>query len=68
MTRAYGRRAGGAPTLLGDICCAMAQYLSPESPARLDLGSARKWNDANVLALGYRLTADELARRWLTPF
>jgi ribose 5-phosphate isomerase B len=29
---------------------------------------ARKWNDANVLALGYRLTTDELAREMVDAF
>ncbi len=29
---------------------------------------ARKWNDANVLALGYRLTSDEVAREMIDAF
>jgi len=29
---------------------------------------ARRWNDANVLAFGYRLTSDELAREMVDAF
>jgi ribose 5-phosphate isomerase B len=29
---------------------------------------ARKWNDANVLAIGLRLTSDEIAREMLNAF
>jgi ribose 5-phosphate isomerase B len=29
---------------------------------------ARKWNDANVLAFGYRLTSDEVAREMVDAF
>ena len=78
-----GRRVGEAVASgaaeRGVICChtgsgvSMAANKVPGVRAALCTDAetaegARKWNDANVLALGYRLTSDELAREMVDAF
>jgi ribose 5-phosphate isomerase B len=49
------------------------RVLFPESPGSSVLtaataSGARRWNDANVLAFGLRLTSDEVAREMIDAF
>jgi ribose 5-phosphate isomerase B len=77
--RAVGEAVSDGRADRGVVCCwtgtgvAMAANKVPGVRAALctDAGTARgarQWNDANVLALGLRLTTEELAREMLDAF
>lgn len=77
--RAVGRRVVGGGADLGVVCCwtgtgvAMAASKVPGVRAALcgdaaTAEGARRWNDANVLALGLRVTSWPVAEEILTAF
>jgi ribose 5-phosphate isomerase B len=77
--RAVGRSVAGGEAERGVVCCwtgtgvSMAANKVDGIRAALCTDAetargARKWNDANVLALGLRLTSRELAREMIDAF
>ncbi len=77
--RAVGRAVSGGDAERGVVCCwtgtgvAMAANKIPGARAALCTDAAtaegaRRWNDANVLAFGLRLTSEELAREMIDAF
>ena len=77
--RSVGRAVASGAADLGIVCCttgtgvSMAANKVPGVRAALctDAGTAagaRRWNDANVLALGLRLTTETLARELVEAF
>ncbi len=77
--RAVGEAVAQAAAERGVVCCwtgtgvSMAANKVPGVRAALCTDAetargARRWNDANVLALGLRLTSAELAREMLEAF
>jgi ribose 5-phosphate isomerase B len=77
--RAVGEAVAGAAARLGVVCCwtgtgvSMAANKVPGVRAALCTDAetargARRWNDANVLAIGLRLTSPEVAREMLDAF
>jgi ribose 5-phosphate isomerase B len=77
--RAVGEAVASAAAERGVVCCwtgtgvSMAANKVPGVRAALCTDAetargARRWNDANVLALGLRLTSAELAREMLDAF
>jgi ribose 5-phosphate isomerase B len=77
--RAVGEAVASAAAARGVVCCwtgtgvSMAANKVPGVRAALCTDAetargARRWNDANVLAVGLRLTSPELAREMLDAF
>jgi len=77
--RAVGAAVAGGDAERGVVCCwtgtgvAMAANKVPGVRAALCTDAAtaqgsRRWNDANVLAFGLRLTTQELAREMVDSF
>ncbi len=77
--RAVGEVVASGKVALGIVCCwtgtgvAMAATKVPGVRAALctdaeTASGARRWNDANVLALGLRLTTEQLASEIVTAF
>ncbi|MCU0268941.1 MAG: RpiB/LacA/LacB family sugar-phosphate isomerase [Acidimicrobiales bacterium] len=77
--RAVGRAVAAGLADRGVVCCwtgtgvSIAANKVPGVRAALCTDAetaigARRWNDANVLALGLRLTSEELAREMLVAF
>ncbi|HYF44722.1 MAG TPA: RpiB/LacA/LacB family sugar-phosphate isomerase [Acidimicrobiales bacterium] len=77
--RRVGEAVAGGDTERGVVCCwtgtgvSMAANKVPGARAALCTDAetargARKWNDANVLALSLRLTSPEVAREMLEAF
>ncbi len=76
---AVGRAVAAGDAERGVVCCwtgtgvAMAANKVPGARAALCTDAAtaegaRRWNDANVLAFGLRLTSEELAREMIGSF